>query len=61
VVGSDHKVSIRLVKVGEQVGTWWIIEDGLKPGESVVAEGIQKVRAGMVVNPQPIARVMEGN
>jgi RND family efflux transporter MFP subunit len=61
VVGGDHKVSIRLVKVGEQVGTWWIIEDGLKPGESVVAEGIQKVRAGMVVNPQPIARVMEGN
>ena len=61
VVGSDHKVSIRLVKVGEQVGTWWIIEDGLKPGESVVAEGIQKVRAGMVVNPQPIAAVVEGN
>lgn len=51
VVGSDNKVSIRLVKVGERVDNMWIIEDGLKPGERVVAEGVQKVRSGAVVTP----------
>jgi membrane fusion protein (multidrug efflux system) len=34
----------------------WIIEDGLKPGETVVAEGTQKVRPGAVVNPKPFVR-----
>jgi RND family efflux transporter MFP subunit len=53
VVGSDNKVSIRPIKVGERIGTMWIIEDGLKPGERVVAEGIQKVRPDTVVNPIP--------
>jgi membrane fusion protein (multidrug efflux system) len=53
VVGSDNKVEIRPVKVGERDGTQWIIEDGLKPGERVVAEGLQKVQAGMIVNPRP--------
>jgi membrane fusion protein (multidrug efflux system) len=54
VVGSDNKVQIRPVKVGERVGTDWIIEQGLKPGERVVAEGVQKVRGGMTVNPKPL-------
>jgi membrane fusion protein, multidrug efflux system len=54
VVGSDSKVQIRPVQVGEQVGTDWIIEQGLKPGEQVVAEGVQKVRGGMAVNPKPL-------
>ena len=54
VVGSDNKVSIRPVKVGERVGTDWIIEEGLKPGEKIVAEGIQRVKAGMAVNPKPL-------
>jgi len=53
VVGSDNKVSIRNVKTSDRVGTQWIIDDGLKPGERVVAEGVQKVRAGMGVNPKP--------
>lgn len=53
VVGPDNKVSIRSVKVGERVGTQWIIEDGLKVGESVVAEGTQKVRPDMAVTPKP--------
>jgi membrane fusion protein, multidrug efflux system len=53
VVGSDNKVSIRPVSVGEKVGTSWIITDGLKPGERVVAEGTQKVRDGIQVNPKP--------
>jgi len=54
VVGSDNKVHIRPVKVGERIGTDWIIAEGLKPGERVVAEGVQKVRGGMAVNPKPL-------
>lgn len=54
VVGSDNKVQIRPVKVGERIGTDWIIGEGLKPGERVVAEGVQKVRGGTAVNPKPM-------
>jgi membrane fusion protein (multidrug efflux system) len=53
VVGDGNKISIRPVKVGDRVGTMWVIEDGLKPGERVVAEGTQKVRPDAVVNPVP--------
>jgi len=53
VVGADNKVSIRPVKVAERIGSNWIIEEGLKPGEDVVVEGTQKVKPDMVVNPQP--------
>ena len=51
VVGSDNKVSLRPVKVGDRVNNMWIINEGLKAGERVVVEGTQKVRPGMVVNP----------
>jgi len=54
VLGSDNKIQIRSVIVGERVGTDWIIDQGLKPGERVAAEGIQKVRAGMLVNAKLI-------
>jgi len=53
VVGSGNKIEIRTVKVGDRVDTMWIVEDGLKPGETVVAEGTQRVRPGAVVNPKP--------
>jgi membrane fusion protein (multidrug efflux system) len=59
VVGNDNKVSIRPVKVGERVGTEWIIEEGLKPGEKVVAEGTQRVKAGMTVDPKPFKAMPE--
>ena len=49
VVGNDDKVSIRTVQVGERSGPLWIIEQGVKPGERVVVEGVQKVRDGMPV------------
>jgi membrane fusion protein (multidrug efflux system) len=55
VVGADNKVDIRQVKAGERVKSDWIIEEGLKPGEKVVAEGIQKVRQGQPVKPKPFA------
>ena len=53
VVGSDNKVVIRSVQVGESVGSERIVTEGIKPGERVVAEGIQKVRPGMLVKPAP--------
>ena len=56
VVGSDKKVAIKTVTTGEKIGSLWIIQDGLAAGEQVVAEGIQKVRDGMVVNPKPYAK-----
>jgi len=59
VVGKDNKVEIRPVKVAERIGTQWIVDAGLKPGERVVAEGIQRVRAGMTVNPKPLKAMTE--
>jgi RND family efflux transporter MFP subunit len=53
VVGGDNKVEIRTVTVGDRVGTDWVIADGLKAGERVVAEGTQKVRQGSPVNAKP--------
>jgi RND family efflux transporter MFP subunit len=53
VVGGDNKITIRPVKVGDRVGTMWIIQDGLKPGERVVAQGQQTLRAGTTVQPKP--------
>jgi membrane fusion protein (multidrug efflux system) len=53
VVGSDNKVSIRPVIVGEKVGDMWIIADGLRPGDRVVAVGTTKVSDGIHVNPKP--------
>jgi membrane fusion protein (multidrug efflux system) len=53
VVDSANKVSIRNVTVGDRVGAMWIIKEGLKPGERVVAEGVQKVRPDSLVNPKP--------
>ena len=50
VVGSDNKVSIRPVTVGDRVGNLWIVTDGLKAGERVIVEGLLKARDGAVVN-----------
>jgi membrane fusion protein (multidrug efflux system) len=54
VVDAANKVSIRTVTVGDTVGTQWIVGGGLKPGERVVVEGLQKVRQGMQVDPKPV-------
>lgn len=60
VVGDDNKVSMRPVKMGARTGTMWIVTDGLKLGERVIAEGGQKVRDGMVVNPKPFQETPAG-
>jgi len=53
VVEADNTVKIRNVKVGERAGDMWVISEGLKPGEKVVAEGTQKVGDGVKVTPKP--------
>ena len=53
VVGEGNKIDIRPVVPGERVGSDWIISEGLKPGETIVVEGTQKVRPGAIVNPKP--------
>ena len=51
VVGADDKVVMKVVKTGPKVGSLWVIDQGLAPGDRVVVEGVQKVRGGMTVNP----------
>jgi len=53
VVSPENKVSIRTVKPGARFGQLWVVDEGLKAGEKVVAEGTQKVRDGMAVSPKP--------
>ena len=49
VVKPDATVEQRMVKAGERVGNLWIIDSGLKPGEKVIVEGLQKVKPGVQV------------
>jgi membrane fusion protein (multidrug efflux system) len=53
VVSGDNKVEKRSVTVGERIGSLWVIEDGLKPGDRIIVEGMQKVRDGQTVKPMP--------
>src|SRR5216110_1747240 len=49
VVDENNKVSIRPVKTGERIGAMWEVTEGLKPGDKVVVEGLQKAREGSTV------------
>jgi len=55
VVKPDNTVEVRPVKPAEAIGTSFVIDEGLKPGERVIAEGIQKARPGSKVDPKPYA------
>jgi membrane fusion protein (multidrug efflux system) len=56
VVGPDNKVELRSVTLGPRVGSDYIVTEGVKGGERIIAEGLQKVRPGDTVNPteQPL-------
>lgn len=54
VVGSDNTVKERKVVLGPTVGSRWLVNDGLKPGEQVVYEGLQKVADGTAVKPKVV-------
>lgn len=52
VVGEGNKVSAREVQVGPTVDSSWLIREGLQAGEKIVYEGLQRVREGMVIQPE---------
>ncbi|MEM7222850.1 MAG: efflux RND transporter periplasmic adaptor subunit [Pseudomonadota bacterium] len=60
VVGKDDEVEQRQVTLGEQDGTEWVVEKGLNEGESVIVQGLQKVKPGGKVNPVMAATPAEG-
>jgi len=51
VIGDDDKVQVRSVKVGPKIKQFWLITEGLKPGERIVYEGLQRVKEGAIVKP----------
>jgi membrane fusion protein (multidrug efflux system) len=52
VVGPSNKCQVRAVVPGDRIGAYWVIEQGLKPSDQVVIEGLQKVQAGTAVTPK---------
>jgi membrane fusion protein (multidrug efflux system) len=54
VVKPDDTVELRMVKAAERIGNLWVIDQGLQPGDRIVVEGVQKVRAGAKVTPIPV-------
>jgi len=59
IIGDDNKATQRTVQVGESLGGNLVISEGLKPGERVVTEGLQKVREGAPVQPMTAAQMAE--
>jgi membrane fusion protein (multidrug efflux system) len=55
VVGADDMVALRTIQPGETVGDLLIVRNGLKPGERVIVDGVQKARPGSKVNPSMAA------
>jgi len=53
VVKSDNTVDQRNLKLGDAIGDKWIVTDGLKVGDVVIVDGLQKVRPGAAVKPVP--------
>lgn len=60
VVREGNKVQFQTVKVGPRVDGLWIVEEGLRPGEKVVVEGLQRLKEGAVVTPKPMPPSSEG-
>jgi membrane fusion protein, multidrug efflux system len=60
VVGEGEKVAARTVTLGDAIDDVYIATAGLKPGERVIVEGIQKIRPGMQVTAQPVGTAPAG-
>jgi membrane fusion protein (multidrug efflux system) len=61
VVGSDNKVTMRTITPGPTVGQVWVIQNGLKAGETIMVDGTQKVTTGATVAPRPFAGTFATN
>jgi membrane fusion protein (multidrug efflux system) len=55
VLGDSNKVEARVVKAAAWTGSNWLIEKGLKAGEKIIVDGVQKAQAGAVVRPKALA------
>ena len=53
VVGPGEKVNARNVQMGDRVDSNWVVKEGLKPGDTIVVEGVQTLRDGMTVKTKP--------
>jgi len=60
VVGGNDTVEVRMVTPGPRIGTLWLVDSGLKAGDRVVVEGVQKVRPGLKVKPEMVT-IEEGS
>jgi len=60
IVGADNKVAFRNVKAGLKVDSLWVIDEGLKPGEKVIVEGLQRVQDGTTVTAKPAPATPSG-
>jgi membrane fusion protein (multidrug efflux system) len=60
VVGADNKVERRPIKLGQSTASLAVIADGVKQGESVILEGLQRVRPGIQVTPGPVGPQVSG-
>jgi RND family efflux transporter MFP subunit len=56
VVDPNNTIRFTPVKVGDRVGSKWVVEEGLKPGERVVTDGLFKIRPGALVNPKDASK-----
>lgn len=55
VVGADNKVEVRVLQTPRAVGNRWLVTDGLKPGDRVITDNLQRIRPGMTVTPSPVS------
>jgi membrane fusion protein (multidrug efflux system) len=56
VVGEGNKAELRRLALGRAVGNQWLVADGLKPGDRLIVEGLQRVRPGQAVTPVPAGK-----
>ena len=61
VVGAEEKVEPRVIKVKRTIGTDWLVDEGLNPGDRVILEGTQKARPGTPVKAVPFGEPAEGD
>jgi membrane fusion protein (multidrug efflux system) len=59
VVSPDNKATIKTIKLGPQTGDMWVVESGLQAGDSVVVDGLQRIKTGMTVAPSPFKNTQE--
>ena len=52
IVNAENKVEAKQIKIGNKIGDYWIVKEGLQNNDKVVLEGLQKVRSGMEVIPE---------